>query len=121
MPNNLNLLTPSTLLFASSPLVLHLFSLLLPTPASSPPPSSPASSPHHQDASTLHRLIKNRRSFFPKQYTGRPVPDPVVRRCLECARWAPSHGVTEGWRFVVFSGGKKDRLGRFLAEEYRRR
>ena len=29
------------------------------------------------------------------------VPRDVMERCLEAANWAPSHGKTEAWRFVV--------------------
>ena len=48
-------------------------------------------------------LIKNRRSVFPKDFTGEPVPEGVIRELLEAANWAPTHGKTEPWRFVVFS------------------
>eukprot|EP00746_Dinoflagellata_sp_MGD_P032174 gnl/MRDRNA2_/MRDRNA2_17658_c0_seq1.p1 gnl/MRDRNA2_/MRDRNA2_17658_c0~~gnl/MRDRNA2_/MRDRNA2_17658_c0_seq1.p1 ORF type:complete len:283 (+),score=51.65 gnl/MRDRNA2_/MRDRNA2_17658_c0_seq1:97-945(+) len=55
------------------------------------------------DADSTFALIKNRRSVFPKDYTGEKVPDVVVSRLLESATWAPTHGKTEPWRFVVFS------------------
>jgi len=55
-------------------------------------------------------LIERRRSIFPKDYTGLAVPDQQVRKMLEAARWAPTHGKTEPWRFVVFSGEGRNRL-----------
>merc|ERR1719171_1707501 len=48
-------------------------------------------------------LIKNRRSVFPKDYTGEQVPEEVIKQLLEAGNWAPTHGKTEPWRFVVFS------------------
>jgi len=49
-------------------------------------------------------LIKSRRSIFPKDYSGAPVPRRVIERALEAANWAPTHGKTEPWRFAVFMG-----------------
>lgn len=66
------------------------------------------------------RLIRHRRSIFPKQYTGGAVPDEVVSDMLEAARWAPTHKLTEPWRFVVLKTDQaREGLGSFLAEQYR--
>jgi len=56
------------------------------------------------DAAATALLIKQRRSVFPKDYNGASVPRIVIERALEAANWAPTHGKTEPWRFVVFSG-----------------
>lgn len=48
-------------------------------------------------------LIKRRRSVFPKQYSDTPVDRKVLEEMLEAARWAPTHNITEPWKFVVFS------------------
>ena len=37
-------------------------------------------------ASDILRLIQNRRSIFPKQYTGHPVPAYMISDMLEAAR-----------------------------------
>jgi len=50
------------------------------------------------------RLIADRRSVFPKDFSGRAVPRAVLERMLLSANWAPTHGKTEPWRFVVFHG-----------------
>lgn len=47
-------------------------------------------------------LIQKRRSIFPKQYSTRPVPKQIIEQMLEAARWAPTHNLTEPWKFVVF-------------------
>lgn len=36
-----------------------------------------------------------------RRYRDAPVPDEVLRRCLEAATWAPSGGNQQPWRFVV--------------------
>lgn len=48
-------------------------------------------------------LVKARRSVFPKDYDGTKPGVEVVARLLEAANWAPTHGKTEPWRFVVLS------------------
>ncbi|KAL3142641.1 hypothetical protein ABBQ38_002950 [Trebouxia sp. C0009 RCD-2024] len=52
---------------------------------------------------TAFKLIKSRRSVFPKDYTGQLVSRSVLEQMLEAANWAPTHGRTEPWRFVVLS------------------
>ena len=68
--------------------------------------AKPASSPQAPVSKLIHSAIKARRSIFPKDYTGEPVPLEVLERCFEAANWAPTHGKTEPWRFVVFSGSE---------------
>ena len=38
---------------------------------------------------------------------------------LEAANWAPSNGDTEPWRFTVFTGDSRIKLGEAFAEAYR--
>jgi len=53
-------------------------------------------------------------------YTKEEIPKETVLEIMESARWAPTHKHTEPWRFKVFSGEAKQKLGNFLAEEYKR-
>src|SRR5206468_9918032 len=56
----------------------------------------------------------------PKQYEeGRKVPDEIIWNILENATWAPNHGQTEPWRFVVFSGEGRKKLANFQSELYK--
>ncbi|HZH66435.1 MAG TPA: nitroreductase [Flavisolibacter sp.] len=69
----------------------------------------------------INALIRNRRSHFPKQFdTGKKVEDAVVQQILENATWAPSHGQTEPWKFVVFTGDGLQKLATFQAELYKK-
>ena len=68
----------------------------------------------------INDLIRNRRSVFPKQYAeGKKVDDSIVAQIVENATWAPSHGQTEPWRFVVFTGEGLQKLASFQAELYK--
>ena len=53
--------------------------------------------------STISSIIKNRRSTKPVAMNGKKIPDDQVDALLELADWAPTHGFTEPWRFVVYA------------------
>ena len=68
----------------------------------------------------VNRLIHERRSVFPKDYSGERGDDEVIDQMLENANWAPNHKLTEPWRFVVFSDQGLNKLAAFQAECYRK-
>ncbi len=68
----------------------------------------------------LNDIIRNRRTIKPKLMSDRPVSDAIVREMLENANWAPTHGMTEPWRFVVFRGAARSRVAEFLQATYQR-
>jgi nitroreductase len=71
-------------------------------------------------ASDALHLIQTRRSIFPKQYSDQSVPSHIISDMLEAARWAPTHNLTEPWRFIVFqSESSRKELGQFLATQYK--
>lgn len=64
--------------------------------------------------------MQERRSVFPKDYIPeKTVADEIVNKMLENANWAPTHKLTEPWRFVVFSGEGLQKLAAFQAECYK--
>ncbi len=65
-------------------------------------------------------LIKKRRSVFPKDYTGDPVNDSIIQQLLESAMWAPTHKLTEPWRFIVYSGDGRKKLASIQSEVYKK-
>ncbi|MFY0687875.1 MAG: nitroreductase [Cyclobacteriaceae bacterium] len=71
------------------------------------------------DISQINELIASRRSVFPKQYTQEPVADHTIQQMLENANWAPTHGLTQPWRFVVFKGAGLKKLAEFQSGLYR--
>jgi len=68
----------------------------------------------------INTLIKNRRSVFPKDYTGEKVDDTIIRQILENANWAPTHKLTEPWRFMVYTGEGLTKLAGIQAEVYKK-
>ncbi len=67
----------------------------------------------------INQLIRQRRSVFPAQYNGTPIPRPIIAQILENANWAPTHKRTEPWRFHVFeTPTARAKLSAFLSEYY---
>jgi nitroreductase len=67
----------------------------------------------------LHDVLKNRRSINLRDLLPDPIAPTCLEQMLEAANWAPSHGHTEPWRFTVFAGEARRKLGEVLAEAYR--
>jgi nitroreductase len=70
--------------------------------------------------SILSNIIKQRRSTKPAQFNGTPIPDEQVEQLLELADWAPTHGNTEPWRFLVYAGDAAKIFCKDHAELYKR-
>ncbi|SFT56295.1 Nitroreductase [Lishizhenia tianjinensis] len=68
--------------------------------------------------SEVTELIKDRRTIYPEFFSTRKVHREQVELVLNNAIWAPSHGMTQPWRFKVFMEEGKDKLGNFFEEMY---
>lgn len=71
------------------------------------------------DYTTIANLIKSRRAVFPPSYLPRPIPKDTLTELLDCANAAPTHKLTQPWRFIVFREGGLNRLVEQLASLYR--
>lgn len=67
---------------------------------------------------SLNKLIRSRRSTKPRLFNGKKIEDQVVWQILENANWAPNHGLTQPWRYQVFSGLGLEKLANFQANLY---
>ncbi|NNU33112.1 nitroreductase [Mucilaginibacter sp. S1162] len=57
--------------------------------------------------STISTIIKNRRTIKPFMMNGGKIPDEQIKELLELADWAPTHGLTEPWRFTIYTDPTK--------------
>lgn len=71
------------------------------------------------DFETINRLIRSRRSIFPPDYSDQPIPRGVIEEILATANFAPTHRLTQPWRFTVFRENGLVQLADFMAETYR--
>lgn len=71
------------------------------------------------NAQEASHLIRERRSIYPNMYSNEPVDDAIIQEMLENANWAPTHRLTEPWRFVVFKGEGLKKLASYQSELYK--
>ncbi|KAL7478842.1 hypothetical protein ACHAW6_004597 [Cyclotella cf. meneghiniana] len=117
------LLTSSFLFFGTVAIVT---SLLRKEESDAVPSSEVRTNSSHQKVLSLPspeetlNLIRNRRSIFTKQFTGKPVPNRIIVDMLKAAKWAPNHHITEPWRFFVYeSESGCASVGRLLQQLYK--
>lgn len=70
------------------------------------------------DAQAIDEVIRHRRTIKPPMMSDAPVSDEDLGAILENANWAPTHGMTQPWRFRVYRGDARVALGKKLAELY---
>ena len=71
------------------------------------------------DIKEVTRLLQSRRSIYPNMYSGEVIDEKIIGAILENANWAPTHALTEPWRFTVFSGQGLKKLADFQSDLYR--
>jgi len=71
------------------------------------------------DTTSFNELIRHRRSVFQSQFTGEPIDDEIVKQMLINGTWAPTHKMTEPWRFIVFTGDGILQLAQEQAQLYK--
>lgn len=59
---------------------------------------------------SLQKTIQTRRSRKPADMNGQKIETGVIHQLLELADWAPTHGRTEPWRFIVFENSAKQQF-----------
>jgi len=67
----------------------------------------------------IAHIIKARRTVKPDKMNGRQIPDETILELLSLADWAPTHGLTEPWRFIVFAHHKVKEFSARHAELYK--
>ena len=73
------------------------------------------------DAINMNIAIRTRRSVFTSQFDhNRRIPDEIVSEILQNANSAPTHKLTQPWRFTVFTGDGLELLGQKQSEIYKK-
>jgi len=68
----------------------------------------------------INKIIRHRRSIFPVSYTDEVISDEIINKILENATWAPSHKLTQPWKFTVFTGKGLNKLAEFQSDLYKK-
>lgn len=75
--------------------------------------------PMRHNLSEITAVIRDRRSIQPEQFSTRAVHREIVELVLANATWAPTHGMTQPWRFTAYHGAGMAVIGPQLAQWYR--
>ena len=67
---------------------------------------------------SLHDLIRKRRSIYPQSYTDQPISMETLSEIIESANWAPTHRKTEPWRLIIIQGEDRAALANYLGKYY---
>lgn len=68
----------------------------------------------------IKQVIAERRTIKPELFNGKQISKEIIQDMLDAANWAPNHGLTEPWRFIVFSGEHGvQQFGRIHADLYK--
>lgn len=68
----------------------------------------------------FNELIASRRSTKPRLFNGTKIDDRLVWQILENSNWAPNHGLTQPWRYKVFTDSGLKKLAEFQADLYQK-
>jgi nitroreductase len=69
--------------------------------------------------SEISEVIRNRRTITPEKFSARKVHREQLELMLNNAIWAPTHGMTQPWRFRVYLGEGMDPIRQLIPELYR--
>lgn len=67
----------------------------------------------------LKEIIESRKSTFPRDYSEESIDDDIISEIVASGNFAPQHKRTKPWRFKIFKGEEKNKLGAKLAELYK--
>jgi nitroreductase len=68
--------------------------------------------------SEVTAIIRDRRTIYPEQYSNRKIHKEQIELMLNNAVWAPTHGLTQPWRFIVFQENALLDLAEILGTTY---
>lgn len=69
----------------------------------------------------ITKLIRDRKTTYAYDFSNKEINKETVELVVSNALWAPTHKLTQPWRFVVLEGKHQEELGSFMADYYRER
>ena len=64
----------------------------------------------------INKLIHERRSIYPHQFIKKNISNEIIQELLSNANMAPTHKLTQPWRFKVIQDSARKTLGEFLSK-----
>jgi len=70
--------------------------------------------------SKINDIIRERKSSYPPQFKESAISTDIIKELLVNANSAPTHKLTEPWRYKVFLGDGKFRLNQYMVSAYQK-
>ena len=64
----------------------------------------------------INKIIRNRKSVYPKDYSKKEIPKKVIEEVLINANHAPTHRLTQPWFFKVYEKSSKENLCELISQ-----
>jgi nitroreductase len=68
----------------------------------------------------LTQIIKERRTTYAYDFSEQKVSKETIEAVVTNGLWAPTHKLTQPWRFIVLEGQHQQDLGQYMADYYRK-
>lgn len=68
----------------------------------------------------VSQIIRNRKTTYASSFTAQKISKELIEEIIENALWAPTHKMTQPWRFVVLGGNHKSDFGAFMMSYYKK-
>jgi len=65
------------------------------------------------------QTIAQRRTIDPDDFNGNIINDNDFKDIMDAANWAPTHGLTEPWSFIIFKADDCKKFGQIHAELFK--
>lgn len=69
-------------------------------------------------STSITEIIRNRRSIYADHYYKKQIPAHELEEILINATWAPTHKMTEPWRFIILSDKQQRDYGNYMYNYY---
>ncbi|CAA0155983.1 Nitroreductase [Tenacibaculum maritimum] len=67
----------------------------------------------------ITKIIRDRKTTYAYDFSNKKIDKTILESLITNALWAPTHKLTQPWRFVVLEGKHQEDLGNHMAEYYR--
>ena len=64
----------------------------------------------------INKIIRNRKSVYPKDYSKKEIPKKVIEEVLINANHAPTHRLTQPWFFKVYEKSSIEKLCELISQ-----
>jgi len=68
----------------------------------------------------ISNCIRNRKSTYAYDFMNKDIPKSLIKEIVTNGLWAPTHKMTQPWRFVVLEGKHKEDFGIFMLDFYKK-